>query len=430
MSTETTSTLRVPAVGAPASSLAAFEPPRRAGRGRAAVMVTAAGLLVGGVVLAVAPPSWVQAALGGAPAVSGPDWAAHTQTQLASVDQQLSLIAQTRRNWQAVPAPLRARPPVALTRLEQRAAALEKDRETLARALAAYRDTARVEVAAAQTSAVTDTTPEQTTTAVDDVERVITQTAPPRQGPAVPAQTQPTGPVGEPSPSFGPPSIAPVPSAPLPGAPPAPAPVPAPGPKFEPAPAPPVPSVSVRPPSPPRGSSVAGGARTVPPRPTSMPPAPAHRADRARGTGDAPAHTPAPSSVPTARPSAHPAPPPAAAPSSGTATIAPGQGPYVVYLPPEAPQPQQQTQPAPRPQTSAPRPPAAQQPAPAAFPPAQSQAQSPSESRSRSRARSGSEDRAPFSKSEVEKYTGDRDIARESQTPEGQAILRQMFGGG
>jgi hypothetical protein len=382
-------------------------------------MVTAAGLLVGGVVLAVAPPSWVQATLGAAPAVSGPDWAAHTQTQLTSVDQQLSVIAQTRRNWQAVPAPLRAQPPVALTRLEQRATALEKDRETLARALAAYRKTSRVDIAAAQGGAVTDTAPEQTTSAVAEVNRFIAQAGPSRQGPVVPAPTEAGRSAGAPDlPST---SIAVIPAPPAPAissgatASPAPTAAPTPTPRFGPAPAPPAPPV-VRPHNTPRTESAPAGATPATPRITTSPPVPARRPGAVGGSGVAPAHTAEHGPTPQAHPSGRSgAPQPAVRPSSGSSTTpAPGQGPYVVYLPPEPSQPQQ----APPAQSEATRPPVYQQQAPAALPP------------SRSQTRTGSEDRAPFSESEVEKYTGDRDIARESQTPEGRAILREMFGGG
>jgi hypothetical protein len=257
-------------------------------------------------------------------------------------------------------------------------------------------------------------------TAVDEVERFIahppaqTATDAPQLGPTAPASADVVPPAeAAPSPTPPPPpAVTSVPAAPSPSW--AGTSTPNPGPAFGPTttPAAPAPPVGVRPQSPSRGSSSHVEGRRATPGPPK-PPLPRAARPGVGGSGDvAPAHTSGQNPVHSTGPSRPSSPTsPTVRQPSGNASTEQGQGPYVVYLPPTPPQ-QQVQPPAEQPRVS-PQP----APAPTALPPSQS---TPGP-------RTGA--RAPISESEVEQATGDSEIARESQTPAGREILRQLFGG-
>ena len=361
--------------------------PARSGWVRSVAVVLAAALLIGGIVLFVAPPGWLGSSRPEKPLVTEaePTWVATTQTQLNGVDEQLALIehATAQYHRKAPPArPSSSGPPPELDRLAQREAALRADRDALDAKLAAYRKAnelragtqrdrlngrereahdralaaAEAELAAARDAPAPDLSWEPTNTAVRDLHRLLSRPEPGAAGPSAegsPSARQ-TAPLWSTIPVPGVPGV--LPTAPTPD-------------------------------------------DTLPlPRPTA--PDPTVRAHR------------------SAAPSAPAAPPTRSAPSGGLAgqtqppTPVPGSTAPVVPSVPSRANNQ----------------PAAPAPAPSSRP--GSGSSEPSSGSSSQRSSGSPSPRRLPTEQEVRDATGDDEIARMSQTPEGQALMRELFGGG
>jgi hypothetical protein len=413
-------------------------------------------------------------------------WASQTQAQIGSLDQQLTLLAQTTRQWQNQPPALVARRPDVAALLLQREQELTREKADLAVELARYQQLpalrAREAAANAQAQALTRRLDAPSVAADPDAHaQLMTQLAAVREQrerdalaartaadavaaaktdelpddsaktrgvlavvtslinrPAPPAPAVPPGvqveAAGPPTPDLAPGAFAvaggqpaAIPDAPAPAIPPpspaATAPNAPAGMPIAPAPHRPIPA-PLSPPSP-------GLARALPPTARIG----AHDNDNARDNADRDNAAPAGASSPSSsRPhvvgqGAGTAPAPVAkddrAPADERPFPALEQRPSAADPVPAA---QQQTpveeQPAPRIEQPAPAQRVSQQQRPEA---AEPRAQAPQpEYREQPRAESTAS-RLP-SEAEVKEYSGSSKIARDSQTPEGQALMRSMFG--
>jgi hypothetical protein len=482
---------------APLESLSQFDPPPGRGRGRAVAVLAAAGLLAGAALWS--NHSWEKPQPPPAPITADADsaWAAHAQATLASVEQQIKLVDQTRDDWQRLPEPVRAQPSAALSHLVQRRAELEQQRGELASSLATYRTTlglqqrvedstsqlrtlqqrleqpaapgaeqntdpgmtqrlrgelaeqqqgraaaeqalaaARAALAAAKSNAIPDDQA-ATSTTVDAVKDLIDHpAASPAQAPDEPGRTlpslgeperppanspadatnavlSPTGPPVMGGPTAEPPA-APVPAAPAPrlgGQ--------APTPQLGPPPvigdssgpsaaaATPRPQLPARATQAPRGDTHGSGNVNTPRHATTTPPR-VPGSDASAGPGIT--RPQLPPAAPSGRPQTAPAQagfgvtPQSVAPDATTGPGGTGSGPIVVF---EDPQSQQRPAPA--------------MPAPATAP------QYLPEQRADPAPAAASPGSMP-SEADVERITGSRDVARMSQTPEGQEIMKELFG--
>jgi hypothetical protein len=439
--------------------LAQFDSPHRSGPRRAAVVVAVAAAALVVVVFAL-----VKVVDSGKPAdpAASPDraWAERSETTLVSLQQQIMLTDQSVQRWSRLPAAQGAPPPEIVALLNHRAT-LDHLRTTVSAQLDAYRsleqtrqrmtelppprraaeqsnsESLRKTVATAEATPVVDD-PAATRAQLDavaDLIRRASATANPELVPGGPVPAPPSSPDTVPLPFT-------VPQSPSPTLPPGTAAGPlAPGAADPGSPVPGSPLGQVPPASPDRpapthtpsappdagsgliplgssGSASSGHSTPRRPPPLSRPKAPNARAH-------AP-HQPAATRTTPANPFPHwfdgpgitpqsssPSSPPAAAVSPSPHG---GNGPIIVYEDPNS-----------RPDAPRSMPVNPTTPSPAAAPAASAPA---IRSGGASSDAGGNSSGSVPSQDEVERATGDSELAREAASPEGQAVLRQLFGSG
>ncbi|MFC5995517.1 hypothetical protein ACFQE5_14980 [Pseudonocardia hispaniensis] len=110
-------------------------------RSRAVAVFGAVGLIVGGYLITASEPARPASGIAAQVApgyATNDDWAARAQVALASVNQQLDVIAQTEEVWNRVPAAQRSGLPLPVRLLQERKALLERQKTTLQAQLATY----------------------------------------------------------------------------------------------------------------------------------------------------------------------------------------------------------------------------------------------------------------------------------------------------